>query len=76
MINLTKESFGMGTVEALLMGVPVIGFKEGATPELVDKKSGILIEKKTIKNLISAVEEFQTKHRERKQISESIRKII
>ncbi|MDR0281811.1 MAG: glycosyltransferase [Candidatus Peribacteria bacterium] len=39
MINLTKESFGMGTVEALLMGVPVIGFNDGATPELVDEYS-------------------------------------
>jgi len=27
----------MGTVEALLMGVPVIGYAGGATPELVDE---------------------------------------
>jgi glycosyltransferase involved in cell wall biosynthesis len=61
-------------VEALLLGVPVIGFAEGATPELVDEESGILIEKKTIKNLIEAVEAFQTKNWERKKISELIRK--
>jgi len=74
LINLTKESFGIGTVEALLMGVPVIGYAGGATPELVDEESGILIEKKTIKNLVAAVEEFQGRTWERKQISESIRK--
>ncbi|MDR2415120.1 MAG: hypothetical protein LBD75_00425 [Candidatus Peribacteria bacterium] len=63
----------MGTVEALLMGVPIIGFADGATPELVDKESGILIEKKSVKNLIAAVEEFQTRTWDRKQISEHIR---
>ena len=76
LINLTKESFGMGTAEALLMGVPVIGYADGATPELVDGDSGILIEKKTIKNLISAVEEFQQRERDRKGISEQIRRIL
>ena len=75
-INLTKESFGMGTVEALLMGVPVIGFNDGATPELVDDHSWILIEKKTIKNLISAVKQFQGRKRDRKGISERIRRIV
>ena len=73
LINLTKESFGIGTVEALLMGVPVIGYGEGATPELVDSDSWILISKKTQKKLISAIEEFQTRTRDRKQISEAIR---
>lgn len=28
LINLTKESYGMGTVEALLLGVPVFGYHE------------------------------------------------
>jgi glycosyltransferase involved in cell wall biosynthesis len=73
MINLTKESFGMGTAEALLMGVPVIWYADGATPELVDEESGILLEKKSVKNLISALETFQTTHWDRKTISENIR---
>ncbi|MDR0650875.1 MAG: hypothetical protein LBG59_05805 [Candidatus Peribacteria bacterium] len=64
----------MGTAEALLLGVPVVGFADGATPELVDQESGILIEKKTIKHLIRVVEEFQTKSWDRKKISELIRK--
>jgi len=38
-INLTKESFGLGTAEALLLGVPVFGYDDGASPELVDKDS-------------------------------------
>jgi glycosyltransferase involved in cell wall biosynthesis len=74
LVNLTKESFGMGTAEALLLGVPVIGFAGGATPELVDAESGILIEKKSVKNLIGAVEKIQEKEWDRKLISERIRK--
>jgi glycosyltransferase involved in cell wall biosynthesis len=66
----------MGTVEALLMGVPVIGFNDGATPELVDEYSWILVGKKTIKNLISAIEQFQKRRWDRKGISERIRERI
>jgi glycosyltransferase involved in cell wall biosynthesis len=28
LINLTKESYGIGTVEALLLGVPVFGYAQ------------------------------------------------
>ncbi len=76
LINLTKESFGMGTVEALLLGVPVIGFNEGGTKELVDEESGILIEKKDKKNLKAALETFENKAFDRKLISERIREKI
>lgn len=76
LINLTKESFGMGTVEALLLGVPVIGFNEGGTKELVDEESGILIEKKDKKNLKAALETFEKKAFDRKLISERIREKI
>jgi glycosyltransferase involved in cell wall biosynthesis len=74
MINLTKESFGMGTAEALLMGVPIVGYADGATPELVTKESGILIPEKSLKKLITAIETFQNQQWNRKQISELIRK--
>ena len=76
LINLTKESFGMGTAEALLLGVPVIGFNEGGTKELVDENSGILIEKKDKKNLEAALETFEKKAFDRKLISERIREKI
>lgn len=73
LINLTKESFGIGTVEALLMGVPVLGFAEGATAELVDEDCGILAKKKELKSLEHDMQVFLSKKRERKLISERIR---
>lgn len=42
MINISHESFGITTAEALLLGVPVFGYQGGATPELLDAKSGTL----------------------------------
>jgi glycosyltransferase involved in cell wall biosynthesis len=53
LINLTKESFGIGTAEALLLGVPVLGYNDGATPELVDKISGVLVDSKDQQSLLN-----------------------
>lgn len=74
LINLTKESFGIGTVEALLMGVPVFWFAQGASVELVDEESGVLVETKEIDYLKSAFALFISKKWDRKKIAENIRK--
>ena len=73
LINLTKESFGIGTAESLLMGVPVLWYAEGATAELLDEHSGILLQEKSIPALSEALTSFQSKKRDRKLISESFR---
>ena len=73
LINLTKESFGIGTAEALLMGVPVLWYAEGATAELLDEHSGILLQEKSVSALSEALITFQSKKRDRKLISESFR---
>ena len=73
LINLTKESFGIGTAESLLMGVPVLWYAEGATAELLDEHSGILIQEKSVSALSEALIKFQSKKRDRKLISESFR---
>ena len=73
LINLTKESFWIWTVEALLMGVPVFGFAEGATAELVDEDCGVLAKSKKLEDLVSDFELFRSKKRDRKLISERIR---
>ena len=74
LINLTKESFWIGTAEALLMGVPVFWFKEGATSELVDEESWILVNSKNMDELKEKLHIFIWKNWERKVISEHIRK--
>lgn len=76
LINLTKESFWIGTVEALLMWVPVFWFIEGATAELVDEECGILVKKKDILSLKSAFKNFLKKKWDRKLIANTIRKKI
>lgn len=60
-INITKESFGIATMEALLLWVPVLGYNQWATPELVDKDSWILINNKKIETLIEALQQRNKK---------------
>jgi len=73
LINLTKESYGIGTVESLLLGVPVFGYSQWATAELVDKDCGILVKDKQHKTLIEEFKKFMNTKRERKMIAKKIR---
>lgn len=54
--------------------MPVLGYAEGATPELLDSESGILLKDKKIETLEKAMQEFIERQWNRKQISENIRK--
>lgn len=74
MINITKESFGLWTVESLLLWVPVLGYWKGATLELVDKKSGVLLYEKNVEKFIEAFEKFDEINWEKEEIINSIRK--
>ena len=74
LINLTKESFWISTVEALLMWVPVFWFTEWATSELVDEDSWVLAKSKEIEDLKKDLQKFLSKQWDRKLISENIRK--
>ena len=55
------------------MGLPIFGFAEGATAELVDEDCGILVKSKKLEDLVSDFELFRSKRRDRKLISERIR---
>jgi len=72
LINLTKESFGIWTAEALLLGVPVFGLDDGATPELVDEESGVLVKKEDFDKLNERFIEFVSKDWDRKKIWKNI----
>lgn len=49
----TKETFGIGTLEALAAGVPVLGYRWGGTADLVEhKKSGYLVDPGDIDGLM------------------------
>jgi glycosyltransferase involved in cell wall biosynthesis len=73
LINLTKESYGIGTVEALLLGVPVFGYSEGATAELVDEDCGILVKDKEHHTLVEEFKKFISTIWDRKMIASKVR---
>jgi glycosyltransferase involved in cell wall biosynthesis len=74
LINLTKESFGLWTAEALCLGVPVFGYNQWATPELVDEDSGVLVENKTLPHLLEKFDDFTNITRNKKMIQKNAQK--
>lgn len=73
-INLAKESFGIGTAEALCSGVPVFGYNAWATADLVDENNGVLVDKKWIKELKKGFEVFTQKGFNRAKIAKEAQK--
>lgn len=72
-INLGRESFGMVTAEALCLWVPVFGYADWGSVELVDEESGLLIDDKKIDHVIEQFELFKDRKRDRKKIQNNIR---
>lgn len=71
-INITKESFWISTVEALMLWIPVFWYNDWASPELVDSDSGMLVDNKDMKTLVSKFQEFKSTSRDREKIANSI----
>lgn len=53
-----EETFGLTTAEALACGTPAIVYNSTASPELVNKETGIVVEKQNIPGLLLAIEEI------------------
>jgi len=70
LINLTKESCGIGTMEALALGVPVLWYNAWATPEFVNANNGVLAQTKDMEHLIEKFQAFHTKERNRETIKQ------
>lgn len=81
-VNPTREEmFGMVNIEALACGTPVVTFRTGGSPECIDDKSGIVVEKNNIdgmKNTITQICEQQLFNRsdcvKRAQMFEGLKK--
>lgn len=67
-INITKESFGIVTALSLALWVPVFWLNDGASPELVDNKSGILINSKNENEIFKNFELFKNTEFDRNYI--------
>lgn len=50
-----EEMFGMVNIEALACGTPVVTFRTGGSPECIDDKSGIIVEKDAIDEMKEAI---------------------
>lgn len=50
------DNFPTTNIEALASGTPVITFNTGGSPEAIDDKTGIVVEKEDLNGLLSAIE--------------------
>ena len=76
LINITKESFWICTMESLLCWVPVFWFNEGASVELVDSESWILVPDKNHETLVSNFKKFSEKEWNREKIQKRAKNLI
>ena len=70
----TEETFGMVTVEAMACGTPVIVSNTTACPEVVDKRTGIVVDMNKIEDIISAIDLIRKKGKDYYK-SECIKKV-
>lgn len=58
-----EEDFGIVPIEAMASGTPVIAYKKGgATETIVENKTGVFFNKQDVESLIKALESFDKKH--------------
>lgn len=61
----TQETFGIGTVEALAAGVPVLGYRHGGTADIVEHQiNGWLAEPGDISGLLAGVDWIRSNYQE------------
>lgn len=64
-LNLSdEETFGLTTAEAMACSTPVIVYNKTASPELVDGKTGIIVEKNNLTSLLNAIDLIRTNGKE------------
>lgn len=68
LINITKESFGIVSAEALSLWVPIFGYNQWWSKELVDKNSWFLIEKKDENTILEGFENFKKQSFDKQKI--------
>lgn len=60
MLNLTLEdTFPTINIESLACGTPVITYKTGGSPEIIDEKTGVVIEKNDYESVVELIKKQQ-----------------
>lgn len=73
----TGEAFGLVTAEAMGCGVPVVGTRSGATPEIVaDGKTGFLADARDENSFADAIEKLARDAQLRQRMSEASRRRV
>lgn len=70
------EPFGQVNLEAMACGLPIVGTKVGALPEIITPEVGILIEKNNPKEMARAIEHLIENKEKRLQMGENARKRV
>ncbi|TKJ10504.1 glycosyltransferase family 4 protein [Halomonas sp. 15WGF] len=52
------EAFGLVVIESMASGVPVVGARSGALPEIIDEASGVLVDPESVTEWAKAIEEL------------------
>lgn len=76
LINISKESFGIATAEALLLWVPVFAYAQWASTELINESNGVLVEDKEDATLDHGFNQYIRKEFDRKQIATAARHLF
>ena len=61
-VNLTyADTLPTVNIESIACGTPVITYRTGGSPEIIDEKTGIVVEKGNLEQIVKAITEFKNR---------------
>ncbi len=69
------EAFSLAIIEACMLGKPIIATNVGGTPEIINEKSGVLIESKSTEAIVGALEKLIANDKLRNSIASNAQAI-